>query len=271
MLCISTMHQFGFWNSDPISGCASPCMQELDGVRYKGSDFIWAAFARAARTHPEWFSPRRMAEEPGCCDRFVRRTMGIAPLPEVERYQALYQAHGRALYEQWPGGYTELLADCNAHPQPVRQLLRHLRLLPGRADPMAKKANLLAIIWVIDPKGLRLRRPRTHPADCRLSPDAGLFAYRLCGVVGSRSGPSKCLRTWVDAVEEQAIRAASMEAIDSLVRLGGIGSRCRWVFLFLGSSALLGNRVTALQRMPIETVCGRNVERFQPIFRTSFY
>lgn len=274
MLCISTMHQFGFWNSDPISGWQAPMYAELDGVRYKGSDFIWAAFARAARTHPEWFSPRRMAEEPELLRQICTADDGHCPLPEVERYQALHQAHGRALCEQWPGGYSEILADCNAHPQPVRQLLGHLRLLPGYAeDPMAKKANLLAIILGNRPEGfLRLRDPE------HIRPIVDYHLMRGCLRTGCvelvdpdlvrRNG----LRTWVDAVEEQAIRAASMEAIDSLVRLSGTSVAAVDGFFFsLGRRRCLETESPHCSECPIETVCGRNVERFQPVFRTSFY
>ena len=49
MLCIATLHQFGFWTTDIKDGWEGPMIAELDGQRYKGSDFIWAAFSRAAR------------------------------------------------------------------------------------------------------------------------------------------------------------------------------------------------------------------------------
>ncbi len=273
MLCIATLHQFGFWTASAEAGWQGPMYAELDGRRYKGSDFVWAAFARAARERPELLQPAHMAAEPESFLTICTADDGHCPLPEPHTYVALHRAHGAAMLEQWPGGYEELVASCNASEGPVAKLLGHLTQLPGYAeDPLAKKANLLAIILANRPEGFLDARDRES-----IQPIVDYHLMRAClrtGCVDIRDPDLDrrlAARTWVDAVEEAAIREASFEAIAGLVHTSGQSVAAVDGFFFaLGRRLCLETEAPRCGECAL-TACGRHTARFQPVFRTTTY
>jgi len=274
MLCISTMHQFGFWTSDPKQGWLHPMYAEIDGVRYKGSDFIWAAFARAARMDPSQFAPERMANERELLPRMCRADDGTCPLPDVETFIELHMAHGRAMLEQWPGGYAALLADSNAHATPVQRLLQHLAALPGyREDPLSKKANLLAIVLGNRPEQfLQMRDPENIRPIVDYHLMRGCLRTGCVNLVDPDLERRSQARQWVDAIEERAIRDASKVAIDALVAQSGTSVAAVDGFFFtLGRRLCLETETPRCDECPLEAACGKQVHRFQPVFRTSHY
>jgi sugar/nucleoside kinase (ribokinase family) len=274
MLCISTMHQFGFWNSDPAKGWLTPMYAEIDGIRYKGSDFIWAAFARAAREDPSLFDLDRMATEAGLLPRICMADDGTCPLPELETFVELHMAHGQHMLRCWPGGYTELVEECNSHSAPVQRLLEHLSVLPGYAeDPLAKKANLLAIVLGNRPEHFLELRDREH-----IRPIVDYHLMRGCLRTGCVDLVDPDLqrrseaRQWVDGVEERAIRDAAKIAIDRLVDRSGTSVAAVDGFFFtLGRRLCLEMEQPRCDECPLEPACGKHIERFQPVYRTSFY
>lgn len=273
MLCISTFHQFGFWTGTAEGGWSGPMYASLDGHRYKGSDFIWAAFARAARERPELLDPARMAAEPESFLSICRADDGTCPLPHPEAYVRLHRLHGAAMTARWPGGYAELVAACNATPTPIASLLDHLGDLPGYAeDPLRKKANLLAIILANRPEGFLDDRDREH-----IEPIVDYHLMRGC----LRTGCVELLdpdlarrvdaRQWVDAVEEQAIRDACHSAIAGLVRESRTSVPAVDGFFFaLGRKTCLETEPPRCDACVLES-CARAVGRFQPVFRTTTY
>ena len=90
---------------------------ELDGERYKGSDFIWAAFARAAREDPDALSFDRMAKQDDLFAKICRADDGTCPVPDLATHQALHMAHATSMLQQFPGGYTAPRA-CHQLSQP---------------------------------------------------------------------------------------------------------------------------------------------------------
>jgi len=274
MLCISTMHQFGFWTSDPEAGWLSPMYAEIDGVRYKGSDFIWAAFARAAREDPSLLDVERMATEAELLPGICIADDGTCPLPELESFVELHLAHGQAMARLWPGGYAELLAHCNAQQAPVQCLLDQVARLPGYCeDPLAKKANLLAIVLGNRPEHFLRLSDREN-----IRPIVDYHLMRGCLRTGCVDLLDPDLerrmtgRQWVDAIEERAIRDAAKIAIDRLVAQSGTSVAAVDGFFFtLGRRLCLETETPRCGECPLEPACGKHIERFQPVFRTSFY
>lgn len=273
MLCTSTLHQFGFWEADAEQGWRTPMYATLDGVRRKGSDFIWAAFARAARQDPSLYDPSRMAREPGLFEQICTDDDGRCPLPQPGVYARLHQAHAQHLTEHWPGGWPALLADCNAHPQPVARLLHHLSQMPGYCeDPLGKKASLLAIILKNRPEKFLHAR---DPDSIRPVVDYHLMRTALrtgCVDLLDPDLERRCrARLWMDGPEEGAIRQASYEAIAALVQESGLDIAAVDAYFFS-----LGRR-TCLEVEPARcdtcslTACAQLADRFQPVFRTTSY
>ncbi len=274
MLWVSTLHQYGFWRATASAGWQEPMIAPIDGVKRKGSDFIWAAFARAAREDPSVFSPERMASEPRLFETICTDDMGQCPVPQLDTHSALHVSHGHAMMRQWPDGYTAILDRVNRTRAPISALLSLLRTQPGyMADPLAKKANLLAIILSARPEGwLSSSDPEN------IQPIVDYHMMRLCLRTGLVRVDDPDLarrlteRTWVDPQEELAIRQATGRAILGLVEqtqrtVGAIDG----LFFKLGRTVCLETEAPRCDECPLSTGCAQRTDLFQPVFRTTAY
>ena len=274
MLVISTLHQYGFWLSDPIQGWQKPMYAELDGHRYKGSDFIWAAFARTARESPDLLSIERMAEDKTVFKTICTADDGHCPVPDIESHQSLHMEHAFAMKQLWPGGYSELLSHVNRSDRPVSVLLESLKQLPGyMSDPLAKKANLLAVILSARPERfLKMKDPES------VAPIVDYHMMRVClrtGLVRISDPDLRrrlAERTWVDPREEYSIREATGRAIERLVqRTGRTVAEIDGLFFKIGRTLCLETEPTRCTECPLQAVCAQDADLFQPIFRTTAY
>ena len=249
-------------------------IEDLDGVRYKGSDFIWAAFARAARSDPSLLSPERMASEPGLFAQICTADSGTCPIPDLSSHTALHQTHGMVLKNRWPGGYSQILEHANKSPTPVRALLDVLKTIPGyMSDPLAKKANLLAVILSARPEGFLQASDPEH-----IEPIVDYHMMRVC----LRSGLVRVLdpdlarrleaRQWVDPMEELDIRQATGRAILGLEqRTGRPVAAIDGLFFSLGRTFCLETEEARCDACPLAQSCAQRTALFQPVFRTTAY
>lgn len=274
MLVVSTLHQYGFWTGDAEQGWLGPMIEELDGVQYKGSDFIWAAFARAARSDPTLLSTERMASEPGLFAQICTADSGACPIPELATHTALHQAHGMAMRSRWPGGYTQILERANSNPAPVRTLLDILQTIPGyMSDPLAKKANLLAVILSARPEGFLRSTDPEH-----IAPIVDYHMMRVCLRAGLVTVTDPDLtrrletRQWIDPMEELAIRQATGRAILGLVqRTERPVAAIDGLFFSLGRTCCLETEDPRCGACPLAPSCAQKTALFQPVFRTTAY
>ena len=274
MLCVSTLHQFGFWTASVTKGWEGPMIAEIDGHPYKGSDFIWAAFTRAALTDPSALSLERMASERDLFAQICRADDGYCPVPDLATHQALHVAHGINMQRQWPGGYTELLSRANSSSAPIATLLAALKSIPGyNADPLAKKANLLAVILSARPERFL---DALDPQNIEAIVDYHMM--RLClrtGLVKVNDPDLErrlIARMWVDPIEELAIRQATGRAILRLVE----DTTCSvadidGLFFRLGRTVCLETAEPECDSCPLQGGCAAHTKRFQPIYRTQAY
>ena len=270
MLWISTLHQYGFWTAD-TQRWQAPMYATLDGTRHKGSDYIWAAFARAALTDPSVLSAERMAKEPNLFERICTADDGHCPLPDLASHAALHQAHGRAMLET---SYTSILEGVNAADHPGAALLEQLRTQPGyMGDPLRKKANLLLLVLSRRPEGfVDLKDPQS------VEPIVDYHLMRGC----LRTGCVKILdpdlrrrleaRAWVDAPEELSIRQACGRAIQGLVDQSGTSVAVVDGFFFINGRRLcLETAPPRCTQCPLEASCAQATALFQPVYRTTAY
>ena len=274
MLCVSTLHQYGFWTAEAEAGWLGPMIEELDGVQYKGSDFIWAAFARAARTDPSLLSPERMASEPDLFAQICTADSGECPIPDLASHIALHQAHGNVMRSHWPGGYAQLLERANNSPTPIRALLDILRTIPGyMSDPLAKKANLLAVILSARPEGFLQALDPEHIEPIvdyhmmRVSLRAGLVT-----VLDPDLAQRLEARQWIDPLEELAIRQATGRAILGLAQHSSrTVAAIDGLFFSLGRTRCLETQEAQCEACPMAPNCAQRTGLFQPVFRTTAY
>lgn len=270
MLWIATLHQYGFW-TETEQGWGTPMYAQLDGQRYKGSDFIWAAFTRAARQDPSLLSADRMAREPGLFAQICTDDTGQCPIPDLASHAMLHQAHGLAMRQT---SYAALLSEANASTHPGATLMSRLRTQPGyMGDPLSKKASLLLLILSRRPeKFLDLRDPES------IVPIVDYHLMRGCLRTGAVRIKDPDLhrrieaRAWVDAPEELDIRQACGRAIHALVEQSGTSVAAVDGFFFVnGRRQCLETEPPTCQTCPISEPCAQAKQMFQPVFRTTAY
>jgi len=278
-LAAATLHQYGFWFAD-AGGWTESMYAVAAGRRWKGSDYIWQAFTRAAQRDATVFEPARMAAEPDLFEWMHLDDDGRCPVPDLDSHRRLHQAYGASLAERFPGGFADVLAAAQAAsaegaaPGVGPALSGLLATLPGYAeDAMAKKANLLVVMLA--------RRPEAFlplSACSTVGPIVDYHVMRGC----LRTGLVRVLdpdlrrrleqRQWIDAEEEQAIRDASFEAVERLVERSGLTVAEVDGFLFTnGRSLCLEVEPPRCEECRVREVCARSAELFQPIFRTTAY
>ncbi|MCK6570562.1 PfkB family carbohydrate kinase [Myxococcota bacterium] len=268
----ATLHQYGFWVSDE-RGYRGPMWATAGGRRWKGSDFVWQAFTRAAAADPDVLRPARMATEPDLLARILGDDDGLCPLPALPSHVELHRAYGAALPG---GGFAALLATAVApgEPRPARALLRRLATLPGYAeDPYQKKAVLLLMILSRRPERfLTLLDPET------LSPVVDYHLMRGCLRTGCVAVDDPGLRArlearaWVSAAEEDDVREACWHALRALDTATGLGvAAIDGYFFTLGRRGCGEERPPECEACELSPVCGRHTAMFQPVYRTTAY
>ncbi len=271
VLALATLHQYGFWE-DTARGYAGPMWSMIGGVRRKGSDFIWAAFTGAANEDPSILDPDRLAAEPLLFYEICLDDNGVCPVPDVGSHRVLQQGYGGVIGHV--GGFRTVIDECNASPDPLATLLHTLTDIPGYGeDPLAKKSNLLALILANRPERfLDLRGPST------IKPIIDYHIMRTMLRTGCVRAESEDLRlslqarTWVEAGEESSIRITARDAIDDLCVASRLSVGEVDGFLFnLGRTLCLETESPRCEECPLEAACAREIDLFQPIFRTTAY
>ena len=153
-------------------------------------------------------------------------------------------------------------------------MLEQLATLPGYAeDPLAKKANLLAVILANRPERfLDLRDPET------ITPIVDYHLMRSC----LRTGCVEILdddlrgrierRAWVDEAEEEEIRASCFAAIQSLVDLSGLTQAAVDGFFFSNARKVCVEVEDAqCDECVAAHACAQRTTLFQPVIRTTAY
>lgn len=270
-LTVGTLHQYGFW-TDTDHGYGEPMWATIEGVRRKGSDFIWHAFTRAVREDPSILDPERMAADPLLFDEICTDDDDACPIPDVGSHRALQQAYGAAIGPI--GGIRALVDAANASDDPLATFLASLTDIPGFGeDPLAKKANLLALILANRPEHfLHLDDPDS------IAPIIDYHNLRMVLRTGCVTVENPVLsaaltdRAWTSDADESALRHAAHAATVALCDASGLGIGAVDGFLFgLARSICVETEEPKCDECPISSVCARRTALFQPIFRTTAY
>jgi len=271
VLTVGTLHQYGFWKGTD-RGYGSPMWATIDGVRRKGSDFIWHAFTRAASIDSAILDPDRLVNDPLLFDTICTADDGTCPIPDAGSHRVLQQRYGAVIGPL--GGIRTLLDRANASDDPLATFLALLKTVPGFGeDSLAKKANLLALILANRPEHfLDLRGPT------EIAPIVDYHIMRTtlrlgCVAVTDADVRRRIeAREWVDAGAEAGIRLAARDAIRTLCDLSGLDVAAVDGFLFkLGRTVCVETEPPRCGDCPLAAVCARETDLFQPIFRTTAY
>ncbi len=273
LLAVATLHQYGFWLADEHGWTASMYGTAV-GRRWKGSDYIWQAFTRAAAADPAVVTATRMAEQPDLFAELTRADDGTHPVPGTGEHGELQVAYAQALIDGGHGSFADLLREVNAAERPGRALLDALSELPGyREDPLAKKANLLVVMLAARPERfLDLRDPES------VTPVIDYHLMRSCLRTGCVRVVDRELRSrierrsWVDGSEEGEVRQACFDAVNALVAASDLTQAAVDGFFFAnGRSVCLENEPPRCDACRLQPVCAEETDMFQPVFRTTAY
>ncbi len=271
VLTLATAHQYGFWTGTD-HGYGGPMWATIDGVRRKGSDFIWHAFTKAATADPTVMNADRLAAEPLLFDEICVDDDGACPIPDAGSHRVLQLAYGVVIGRL--GGIRSVTDRANNSDDPLAALLESLAAIPGFGeDPLAKKANLLALILANRPEHfLHLDDPSSIAPIADYHNIRTLLRTGCVRVVDPDLRRTLEDRAWTDAVGEASVRSASYEAIVTLCNASGLNVGEVDGFLFtLGRSLCLEMEDPMCEECPIAESCARDTSLFQPIFRTTAY
>jgi hypothetical protein len=265
------LHNYGYWYGSP-KGYASPLYGVWKGQKVKGSDLLYKMLMRALEDNPHVFLPERLARiTEKELSRIFSDDNGFVPLFETNARLERTRAYGEWFLENFTAP-RDLLDDANGDEYPLRHFLSELRLIPGfDRDPLQKRNLLLAMSLANRPERfLRVTddehwKPVVDYHLMRLALRLGLVELNETETWRNEE------RRWVTAREEHSIRIATYEAVKLLIRASG-----RSMF-FIDEKMWTARKYCPETTKPdcekciFANVCGKRINLFQPVYRTTAY
>ncbi len=262
-------HQFGFWllEHDRYAG---PMLAVADVHSRKGSDYVSYCLTRAWRKNHRAFAPA-MILEMDWNDVFSDDS-GRNPLPLWEEHRSII-----ARYAQWfaDRGTTpiEIVTRANAAERPLAHFLAEAGSIPGYAeDSLRKKLFLLAIMLENRPeKFLRVTDPESYEPIIDYHLQRSALRAGLVRIEDADVRAALIARRVVPAEVEGRIRQAVFEAIREVVHLSGRSVAAVDYFFFMNRRRCPEMTPPDCEHCPVQDICAREVDLFQPVFRTTAY
>ena len=265
-------HQFGFWT---LAGTRweKPMIAPIDGRPLKGSDFLFRACTRAWQQKPRAFLPATLQTQTDAqLDELFRGDNALNPLPMWPEHLALIRG-----YADWFVARNlepaSLLRRAAAAPQPLQALLDALAEIPGYAeDPLRKKAMLLAIVLENRPEHfLKVTDPESAVPIIDYHLQRSALRTGLVHVEDPALREKLEARRRLAAAEEAAVRAATGDAINQLMKHTGLSAAAVDWFFFQNRTRCPETTAPDCPACPVQAICARETRLFQPVFRTTAY
>ena len=265
-------HQFGFWT---LAGNRwdQPMVARLDGRDLKGSDFLFRACTRAWQREPRALFPATLAaaSDAQLADLF-RADDGRRPLPMWSEHLALIRGQA-AWFAAQRLAPADVLRRANADPKPLQTLLTTLAEIPGYAeDPLQKKAMLLAIVLENRPERfLRVADPESAVPIIDYHLQRSALRTGLVRVEDPDLRRKLVAREVLSWTEEELIRAATYDAVGRLMARTGLSAAAVDWFFFQNRTRCPETTEPDCPACPVQAICARETQLFQPVFRTTAY
>lgn len=262
-------HQFGFWYDDK-KGYAGPMISEIDGKKYKGSDYVWKAGVRAMEECPEFFDEKFQKDiTPARLLKLFRDDKGSVPLPLTDKHLLLMKSYGMDMtrFGLTPEG---LLKESLNKKSPAEFIRKKLSKVGGyKEDPLLKKLNMLIMILQNRPEKFLPREDIPPIVDYhiqRLSLRTGIVRIK-----SPRLEKKINERLFVTSSEERAIRKAVYDALVLLKKSASVGTNeIDWLF-FSGRKYCPEMQKPHCGGCILSGYCAKLTGLFQPVFRTTYY
>lgn len=265
-------HQFGFWHEEH-DRYARPMIARLEGMPLKGSDFLWRCATRAWSKQEDFFTPERMGElGDDDWNEIFQDDDGHNPLPLWENNLRIIHAYTRWFRREntRPG---ELVSHANGQDASLAAFLEAAGRVPGYVeDPLRKKLLLLAITLENRPEHfLRVSDPEHYEPIIDYHLQRSALRTGLVRVTDPGLERRLRERRFVADDEERDVRAAVFEAIRMLVEQSGLSVAAIDWFFFMNRKRCPEMTEPECPVCPVNTICARRTELFQPVFRTEAY
>jgi hypothetical protein len=267
-----TAHQFGFWILKD-GRYERPMTARVDGVELKGSDYISRCATRAWSRRPGIFAPAAAAERTDAqwSDLFADDD-GYNPLPMWEEHLEILHGYTAWFRERGltPSG---IVGASNTSAKPLAAFLQEMAAVPGYAeDPLRKKLMLLAVILENRPERfLRVTHPESFGPIIDYHLQRSALRIGLVRIEDAALREKLIRRGLVEAADEEGIRAATFEAMESLVARSGLSVAAADYFFFTNRTRCPEMTEPDCSACPLRDVCARDTRLFQPVLRTAFY
>lgn len=270
---VQTLQQFGFW--DMLEGrYAWPMIAAIDGQESKGSTYLSRAYLRPLDQDPDFYSPARQSQL--TFDEvlaFFRADDGSEPLPGPLLHWGKAVEYGSDMLtlDLTP---QKIVDQANRSAKPLGTFLSILDHIGGyKADPLRKKASLLALILMERPEQF------LKPAEGEeIQPVVDYHCLRFClrtglvKIINNRLRKKVAMRAQVTIEEESAIRFACYRAVQRLVETSGlsVGAVDNITFGYTRKHCP-EMTVPVCEACALNPACKHRVQLFQPVLRTTFY
>ena len=265
-------HQFGFWVARD-GRYDRPMVAEVGGQSRKGSDYLFFCFHRGLARRADFWAPQQMAGLTDAeWDAVFHDDTGRNPLPMWEAHLRIFREYADwfAEREKVP---ADLVAEAAAAAKPLATFLRLTGEVPGyREDPLKKKMMLLAVMLENRPeKFLSVSDPASAVPIIDYHLQRSALRTGLVELIDADVQEHNRGRELVDEQTESEIRQATYDAIAQLVERSGLSVAAIDYFFFMNRTRCPEMTLPQCEVCPAATVCIRNTEAFQPVFRTEAY
>ncbi len=268
-----TLQQFSFW-TEKNGRYHEPLIAEIDGVRRKGSAYLYAAYTRLIDRDPGFFLPERQAkvtlEE---MSEVFRADDGSQPMPALDLHVEMANVYGRDMLALGldPATFVE---KAMASGQPLDTFIRMLDHVGGyKEDPIRKKSNLLALSVSQRPEAfLRFGSDETVAPVVDYHCMRAILRQGLVNVLDYDLEQKLAQRILLSTDEEWAVRLAGYIIQEKVKKLSGkpIGA-VDWFFFSYIRSHCPEMTDPDCSQCAVDSVCKKRKELFQPVLRTTFY
>ncbi|MBC8215135.1 MAG: hypothetical protein H8E64_01315 [Candidatus Marinimicrobia bacterium] len=269
---VTTLQQFSFW-SVKNGRYHLPLHATIGGEHLKGAFYLFMAYLNKLKTDPEYFTPKRQAEQ--TYDEMVelfRSDEGENVMPAIEMHLCAAHRYGKTM-QKLALTPQRILKTATATNTPLKTFLQILDHIGGyREDPLRKKSALLAMILN--------NRPETHFSFGKnesLPPIVDYHCMRSCIRMGlidindSELYDDLKNRKLVSEADEWSVRYSAYCAVDQLADRSGRSMATVDKYFFFSRKRCPEMSEPDCAQCSADSVCEHRKELFQPVIRTDFY
>jgi hypothetical protein len=266
------LHQHGFWYGDE-KGYVKPLTGSTSGKVEKGSDLLWKIFMKAFVSSPSLFEPKNLAEiEPEeLFTKFFAGDYGTIPFPDLEERFKMTRAYGRwfVKYKKSP---EEIVMTSNSTKTPLLSFLEKIYFVHGFGkDSLQKKCLLLAMCLANRPEKFLIVKDSRNWLPI-IDYHVMRFALRM-GLIelNEEDQNANADRLWVNKETEGEIRSNTFVVCNKLIAKSG------HTMPFIDEKMWLARKYCPEMETPncekclFELVCKKQIDLFQPVYRTTSY